>query len=265
MRDAHWDTDNKPDPSSAIFDYCNTPYSQIISKGRDLTISPTRRNGADLTQVTVKHPHWNEASTLLFDEQMRLLERCVIKQLSTDPKPRTTEKHTFSEYQEQQLASGEKIWIPHKIEWRYYMGNLPDGTPVDFTADVLTIRRIDLNVHIPDDKFVIRFPAGTKIWDGLAGLGYIDEPAQRTIDQSISDLIGDKTADAQHSSGARPHSADANTEGRVIPASDVPRPLAADSPPTPTTRRWPFYALLLTLAVLVLSVLVRLRTKKRPT
>jgi len=72
------------------------------------------------------------------------------------------------------------------------MGNLPDGTPVDFMADVLTIRRIDLNVDIPDDEFIIRFPPGARIWDGLAGLGYIDEPAQRTIDQSIYDLISDK-------------------------------------------------------------------------
>ncbi|UCG46852.1 MAG: hypothetical protein JSU94_15300 [Phycisphaerales bacterium] len=255
VKQSGWAAMNRVDPFAFLYEYNTMPYSQIIAQGRNLEISTVVKDNQQLTRVSLRHPQFDwRGFVLFFDQDRRLLERQLIRY--EESLPRIIQTHTFSDYTEHQDSSGETIWFPHKAVWHYYMGSLPDGTLVENTTDIVTIKEISFNVDIPDEQFTIEFPPGTKIWDGVNNLGWIDSIAERAQDDGLAGLI--EAASRRTNAARQP----ANTDDQVIPASDVPRPLAAESPPTPITRRWPFYALLLTLAVFAVTTATWLLRKK---
>ncbi|MHC4166440.1 MAG: peroxiredoxin family protein [Planctomycetota bacterium] len=177
---AHWHSFTRTDPYSFIYEYGGVPYSTIISRGRDFDISTVVDDGRTLTRVSVGHPDFDWRSfVLLFDQEHRLVERQNIVKLGSDPAPRLYARHVFSDYRKHEDASGETIWFPHRAVYHHYMGNLPDGTPVEYFSEATTIKNTKFNVDLSDDIFVIQFPRGAKIWDGITGFGWIYNLAER--------------------------------------------------------------------------------------
>jgi len=178
METAHLDTTNFVDPYSFLYEFLRMPYSELIAKGRNFSSSKQTKNGKEYIQVSVQHPKLVPPRfILIFDDQYRLVERQVINQFSDDPSPRLYERHTFSNYKKFKDKSGEVIWFPQTAVYNYYMGNLPDSSPVEYETKKINVRKISFNLPISDDKFVISFPPGTKIYDGINKLGWTDNIA----------------------------------------------------------------------------------------
>jgi len=260
-----WSNSNRIQPFSFLYEFEVMPYSELIARGQDYAASRVDIDGKQYTKICIRHPRlaWR-SFVLLFDEELRLAERQVIAQISPDPGPRLYQKHVFSNYERYEDASGEIIWFPTEGIYHYYMGNLSDGTPVEFKTRTITVKDIKFNVDISDEKFVIEFPPGTKIWDGLAGLGYIDEPAERAIDESLADLID--VGVRQEGSEAPPRvaevGADANGEDVVVPASEIP-PGYIEPGSDGGRSQWWWWGLIIGLVVLAGCVYWFVRIKHR--
>ncbi|HUT29466.1 MAG TPA: hypothetical protein VMX13_06720 [Sedimentisphaerales bacterium] len=261
-----WSNSNRIQPFSFLYEFEVMPYSELIDQGKDYAASRVDIEGKQYTKVSIRHPRlaWR-SFVLLFDEELRLAERQVIAQISPDPGPRLYEKHVFTNYQRHEDASGGIIWFPTEGIYHYYMGNLSDGTPVEFKTRRMSIKEIKFNVDIPDEKFVIEFPPGTKIWDGLAGLGYMDEPVERAMDETLADLIdvdvGREGGEASPTAGER--GADGSAEDVVVPASDVPPGYVEPGSEGDKSRWWAICGLIIGLLLLAGCVYWFIRIKRR--
>jgi hypothetical protein len=70
-----------------------------------------------------------------------------------------------------------------------YAGQLADGRQVEYTNGTYLIKDIKFNVELPDDLFKLDLPSDAKIYDGVAGHGWLpagsdaafwtDPPVQR--------------------------------------------------------------------------------------
>jgi len=162
-----------PDPFSFLFEYAMIPYSEILAGGTDLRISTVSREGQVFTQVSVRYEPEKKSFVLLFDNNHRLVERQLIAHSKSVSG--IIEKHTFSDYVRHTDDSGESVWFPHQAVWHHYIGPLPEDPPVEYGKKTLTIKQIKFNVDIPDEKFTIQFPPGTKIYDEISGFGWVSK------------------------------------------------------------------------------------------
>jgi hypothetical protein len=48
---------------------------------------------------------------------------------------------------------------------RYFLGNLPDGSPVQSLAMQIDVDDIEFNVDVPDERFALRAPEGVPVHD----------------------------------------------------------------------------------------------------
>jgi hypothetical protein len=178
-----WYSVNQTHPISFLYEYQNTPYSDLIARSPRCEISVVQRGGKPYTRVYFHHPTFysldSSSFVLLFDENDLLVERECIAKLSIDRQPRVYETHTFSDYQKYSDPSGEQISFPSHAVYRFYAGDMPDGTHVEYTSDDIRIMDIKFNVPIPDDKFVLEFPKDARVYDELNGVGWLDEAARR--------------------------------------------------------------------------------------
>jgi hypothetical protein len=174
---AHWNNANRPHPLSFLYTYQETPYSELIRKGVQYKSSYAEDGGRKL-RVAFQHPAINVRSfDLVFDDQFRLLRRDVYhKDKPADP-PYLRERHTFSDYKRYDDPSGEKIWFPSRVDYDYYMGVAPDGTPACYSTEHFAIRSMRLNSDIPEDKFSLTIPADAKVYDGVNGMGWMNKPS----------------------------------------------------------------------------------------
>lgn len=171
-----WYSVNRIHPLSFLFEFQNKPYSDLISDSRQCEISLVFRDARPLTRVSFQHPEFAFRSfTLLFDENDRLIERDFVAKLSTDREPRVYETHRFSDYRRHSDSSGEQIWFPHHATYHYYVGDLQDGTHVEYSKEDISIQEIAFNVPVDPQKFVLEFPEDARVYDGLHGSGWSDE------------------------------------------------------------------------------------------
>ena len=165
IKNANWKSDNHMQPCSFIYEWYGTRFSDVLEKSEDAKLSTVARDGREYTEVTVppKEGHWLTV-VLLFDQDNHMVERKEIGKLSTDPKPRLYSKEEFSGYQRHGSPGNESIWFPHKAVYHYY-GHVGDGNIDEYRTEIVGIRSIEFNVDIPDVKFSLQFPPGTKIYD----------------------------------------------------------------------------------------------------
>jgi hypothetical protein len=176
---AHWNNTNRTHPYSFLYQFQTMAYSQVIANGKNFRATKVVRNGKECTRVSAQHPTFDWRSfVLIYDNMFRLLEREVIVKMTPDPEPRIYERHVFSDYKEYEGPTGEAIWFPAKAVYRYYAGNLPNGTLVEAYHQTLNIRQIKFNVDIPDEKFALEFPSGIRVYDDLEGGGWTYLPAE---------------------------------------------------------------------------------------
>lgn len=235
------------------------PYSQLIANGNNFSAKKIVTDGKECTRVFVQHPATNKRSFLLvYDDQFRLIERQLIFKIEPDPEPRIYERHVFSNYKEYEDPSGEVIWFPTKAVYHDYVGNSPDGTPVEVEQRTINIREIKFNVDIPDEKFVIKFPLGIKMYDGVSGMGWMDNTLERVhdesltalleqkIDQAVGTLSGGMEANATPARTAN-DGAKIDTEDVVVPVSEVP---LGQIETGRTSKRWAIWGLIVGLLLL---------------
>lgn len=156
--DAHWDTTNRVQPFSFLYEFQNVPYSDLVERGRDFHSSLLDSNGA--VSITFSHPDIASIKFVLtFDSSHRLLTRDFYSQTASDPAQRIYERHEFLDYTSVPDDSGETIWFPNRAIYHYFLGTDPHGNLVEYSTQEITIRSIKFNLPIPDSLFRLEFPA----------------------------------------------------------------------------------------------------------
>ena len=178
-----WYSVNRTHPVSLLYEFQNKPYSDLLARSQHCDVSVVDRNGESYTRVFFYHPDFHSLDSssfvLLFDKNDLLVERDVILKFPRNRQPRVYETHTFSDYQEHSDRSGEQIRFPNRAVYHYYVGDLPDGTHVEYTSETIEIADIKFNVPIPERKFVLEFPKGARVYDELHKIGWLDRAAGR--------------------------------------------------------------------------------------
>jgi hypothetical protein len=176
----HFSNANRLEPFAFLFEYINEPYSQLIQTSPDCRVSSRRYHDTDGLEVSFVHPKFLYMRfVLVLDEKYRLVQRDEIMQRTGDKEPRLYERHEFTDYKAYDDPSGEQIWFPSHALYRYYMGNMPDGSPVNHTTKQIEITSLEFNVNIPDDVFTLDIPKNARVYDRLTGRGWLDkEPAR---------------------------------------------------------------------------------------
>jgi hypothetical protein len=93
-----------------------------------------------------------------------------LKQLQwrKDDRLKPTELHEFFEFQRHVLDSGESLEFPTRAEYTSFTGIDDEGQPIAFMRRIITLEGLALNRRIPDEFFVIEFPANAKILEDLS-------------------------------------------------------------------------------------------------
>jgi hypothetical protein len=102
----------------------------------------------------------------------RLRQRDMISRVYSDEPPFMTQRYEFHDYVDHQDTSGERISFPTRVVLHYYMGELPDGTPVEYKTWTMRVTDIAFNSKIDDDQFMLQFPDDYEVLDALHGLGW---------------------------------------------------------------------------------------------
>ncbi len=261
---ADWNRDNRVGPYSLIYEWYGTPYSKVVADAADFKMSPVVRDGKSYTEVTLlaNKTDWLTA-VLLLDENRRIVERQVYGKLDKEPAARLWEKVIISDYQSIKDAGGETIWFPRQAVYHRFCGALANGTPVEYSAETLRIREIALNIDIPDSKFVLTFPPGTRIYDGMTGLGFLDraEELNALLDESVDKLPA--------AAPAKVPVAVTSEDEHITPASAVPKPRPAVAVAS-VSHYLCWVILAVVVVVLAITALVvhhrrTLRARQRPT
>jgi len=271
-----WTNVNRTHPYSFMYQFMTMPYSQIVNTGTNFSVTKVVRDGKDCARVSVEHPTIDRMSfVLIYDDEFRLMQWDMIRQIAPDPKPRLYERYVLSNYKKYEDQSGEVIWFPSKAVYHLYGGDLPDGTPVEVFQKTVNIRQIKFNVDIPDEKFVLKFPLGTKIWDGVGGLGWMENTLesvrehsltavlQHKIDQGVRTLAQAGQANGPPAKTTSDVTAKGDIEDEVVvPASEVP---LGQLGPSRTSRWWAICGLIVGLLLLTACIYWLVRTHRTRT
>ena len=71
----------------------------------------------------------------------------------------------FSGFRPYDDGRGNRFWFPSTAMLRYYLGVMPDGSPVQGHAMRIDVGEIEFNVDIPDAKFELEAPEGVPVRD----------------------------------------------------------------------------------------------------
>jgi hypothetical protein len=174
-----WTAINRPYPFAILYYFQDRPYSSIVATGQQFASSLSQGVNGSYISVHVRHPDFDFRSfTFTFDEERRLIERELLVKLGRDPTERLYETHIFTSYEPHTDGTGETIEFPHKVVYHQYLERLPNGIAPEYTAQTITIEDIKFNVEIPDELFTLEFPAGTRVYDEVSGLGWLDEQVE---------------------------------------------------------------------------------------
>jgi hypothetical protein len=152
---------NEAYPFAFLFEFQHHPYSELLSRARDVQVS----EAAGRTIVTFGPKQMKYRFKLVFGPDGLLLERDHITQLSQDLTPRIYGHDVFSEYRTYRAASGEEIRFPSEIDSDYVLGTTDDGKLIVYRHDHIQVNSFQFNHDVPDNVFVIEFPAGCVVRD----------------------------------------------------------------------------------------------------
>jgi hypothetical protein len=172
---AHWNSAQRTHPYAFLFEYLDHPFSKLVEKGKDFEYSTVQADGKTLERVRIADPE-NPAAlsfVLFFDSDRRLVERQMWRLRRAEKVKYIRERMVFENYTAYPEASGDTIWLPHKVHHHYYIEPLPDGSPIEWTWETITIHKIAFNVEIPDALFVPTLPPETQVRDDISGQGNI--------------------------------------------------------------------------------------------
>jgi hypothetical protein len=158
-------------PSTLIFDFNRTPYSELLAHSPDVKIE----EAAGLTTVHFSHPKSkDDRFKLVLNRDGSVLEREIIKKLRPkDPEPRICERHAFSAYRTYRNSRGESVWFPSEADYDFALGTDSDRRLIVYRHVHVTVNSFQFNHQIPDEVFRIHFPEGCSIWDAATGQGWV--------------------------------------------------------------------------------------------
>lgn len=167
------------DPVVFTLRYYEDPYSQVIEEATKFDTRTERRGNELLYHVTTLTGGHRDADYLdfVFDGHFRQRERSL-RILLPNGKSFLNHKYWFSDYRPYPTVSGESAWIPNRVVYALYNGNLPSGERMEVMRQVITMQNIQLNIDIPDQLFELEIPRDAKIYDGVTGLGWLP-PGER--------------------------------------------------------------------------------------
>lgn len=207
---AEWDAYNRVDPYSLVFEFQNTPYSDLAARSPEYTEELFDSDGITVRKVQFIHPDIPGIGfELTFDSDDRLLSRLykTKKRWRNDEFLKPRELHRFTKHSLIELEDGETIWFPTEAEYISYNGINDENIPIEFMRRRISLEDLSLNVDIPSQHFVIEFPENAEIFDGLVGLGLIRSRGEfmddtlRRLDELANDVLAtpgvDRSVDSE--------------------------------------------------------------------
>jgi hypothetical protein len=185
--------ENRRTPFSFLFEFINTPYSDIIRDATSCDSELVTILGKKHTKLTVrpKEKYFPDFE-LIFDDQHRLVERTLTYISAPTSKANARkwgQRQSFGDYRQHILPSGERLWFPWTVTYQEYMGELEDGSRAEHVGWRFQLENVSFNEEYPDDLFLIGFPEGSRIFDGVSLMGWIgeDDKPPQPFDNDASD------------------------------------------------------------------------------
>lgn len=166
---SHWVAQNRLQPYSFLYHYQDKSYSDLIERSSNVSIRELGTSGN--VECSFDHPDLSSRFVLLFDNELRLLQRDRFRpEYAVD---RLRQRQEFHNYKRFELPSGESIWFPMKCIYRYFAGTLKDGTHAEYKHTTIDIESISFNTPIPDKMFTLQYPQSAIVRDNVNGFGEI--------------------------------------------------------------------------------------------
>jgi outer membrane lipoprotein-sorting protein len=168
----HWWHKVRIQPLALAFEYRSDSHGALLRESPQRRVDRHRVDDEGRTMVTARHPA-DERLTLrwVYDDQRRLLVRDAILtrpspfiELDND-QPALYSRWEFSGFRPYADGQGNRFWFPSGAMLRYYLGTLPDGSPVQSHAMRIEVGEIEFNADIPDEKFELESPEGVPVRD----------------------------------------------------------------------------------------------------
>jgi hypothetical protein len=162
-----WNNINRIDGYSIVYDFYKTPYSELLVRS-PRTICREVDNGK--WHVSFQQPNSRHMRIdLFFGTDRNLQERRLFHKLGYDIDQRQYESHEFHDYRTFPHASGETIYFPTRVIYKYFLGYTSDGPLAEYKRRIVTFDKILFNTPISDKVFELQFPRGTHVSDERAG------------------------------------------------------------------------------------------------
>ncbi len=82
---------------------------------------------------------------------------------------------------------GDGMW--YQVEREKIRYDWRTGEPVPVTEQIVKITKVELDIDVPEETFVLDFPAGAKVWDGIARtwfvVGGVPEDAGARLNETL--------------------------------------------------------------------------------
>jgi hypothetical protein len=214
LEGSHWPEEHRLTPNT-LYTFGEEPLSKFVLRSPKVgKKSVTLEDGSAGSEISVADPDIKSRTLVFtFDSSQRL--QSVRMNSSDGIRTDLVEEDVYSDYHSYTAGDGEKIWYPHAIEFRYFLGSDGSGNPVQYGKDTLKVQTIAFNQPIPSGTFDLAIPKDAKVWDGVGGGGAVNEQARRALDKTLAGLgeAENATVDAsslKHADG-------------VLPASSTPQ------------------------------------------
>jgi hypothetical protein len=174
--ETHWTHKSRVQPFTFAFEYRSSPHGDIVRESPERRVVRRRMHDRGCWEVTAQHPADDRLRLrMVFDDQRRLIEREAILTRSSSfmeldgEEPAVYSRWEFSSFRPYDDGRGHRIWFPTKAMLRFYLGNLPDGSPVQSLAMQIEVNDIQFNVDVPDEMFTLAAPEGVPVQDQRDG------------------------------------------------------------------------------------------------
>jgi len=183
--ETHWNQRSRIAPFAFALEYRSLPHEAILRSAPERSVA--RRLEGDREQWEVTARHYGDDRLVLrltYDDRWRLLARDVILTESSSfleldhERPAVYSRLELSDMRPYADGRGGQIWFPAKALLRYFVGTLPDGSPVQNQAIAVDLSGLEFNIDIPPDRFELKVPEGVPRVDqrqsrySVTGLSY---------------------------------------------------------------------------------------------
>jgi hypothetical protein len=153
-------------PFGFLYEYGDRRYSELLARARNARILEVDGQ----SKVVFSHFAGSPGFELVFGKDGSLLRRYKLSKAPWlhEPEPIIHERHSFLGYNTYRAASGESIRFPSEVDFEGVLNTTGDGQLIVTLHEHVQVNFLQFNHQIPDDVFVIQFPAGCVVHDQTA-------------------------------------------------------------------------------------------------